>query len=273
MISWWCLLNILSLSLQRLDGFLPCWCGYIPVGGVCSSSASSPHPCSWLWLMMCMCGGCLLQDRASPARWTRWVVFPINLIKPKCKSDFKQAAGFLNDILKHMYMALSNLCVLLASWECLEAKCLVIELRRKLIPSHHIHPKMIVVYDWTNYMYISMFPLAIFACRLVVLHSISLSTNNTYMLPSTVSQNWQWDRCQTTTATPRRCTTRWSSRQRHLVVGVVAVELAMDHKASRREMTSVLLADLYSYTLKEPDYEAGGWREVGECSNSFLWRV
>ena len=43
----------------------------------------------------------------------------------------------------------------------------------------------------------TIFPLAIFACRLVVLHSISLFTNKAYMLLNTVSENRQWDRCPT----------------------------------------------------------------------------
>ncbi|XP_076053110.1 programmed cell death 4 [Oratosquilla oratoria] len=42
----------------------------------------------------------------------------------------------------------------------------------------------------------------------------------------------------------------------HLVVKT-AVELAMDHKPSHREMTSVLLADLYGHLLYEPQYAEG----------------
>ncbi|XP_068228442.1 programmed cell death protein 4 [Palaemon carinicauda] len=42
----------------------------------------------------------------------------------------------------------------------------------------------------------------------------------------------------------------------HLVL-VTAVELAMDHKPSHREMTSVLLADLYGHLLYETDYAKG----------------
>lgn len=44
--------------------------------------------------------------------------------------------------------------------------------------------------------------------------------------------------------------------QRPLVV-VTAVEVALDHKPSNREMTSVLLADLYNHTLSEEDYSKG----------------
>ena len=39
----------------------------------------------------------------------------------------------------------------LASWKWLEARCLIIEMRRQPRPPHHIHPKMIVVCYWTNY--------------------------------------------------------------------------------------------------------------------------
>lgn len=48
----------------------------------------------------------------------------------------------------------------------------------------------------------------------------------------------------------------WSEEQRPLLV-VTAVEAAVDHKPSHREMTSVLLADLYSHTLKENHYAQG----------------
>ena len=37
----------------------------------------------------------------------------------------------------------------------------------------------------------------------------------------------------------------------------VAIELAMDHKPSTREMTSVLLSDLYENFLAECDYQKG----------------
>ncbi|XP_045581755.1 programmed cell death protein 4 [Procambarus clarkii] len=46
------------------------------------------------------------------------------------------------------------------------------------------------------------------------------------------------------------------STRAHLVV-VTAIELAMDHKPSHREMTSVLLADLYGHLLYEPHYTKG----------------
>lgn len=46
------------------------------------------------------------------------------------------------------------------------------------------------------------------------------------------------------------------STRAHLVL-VTAVELAMDHKPSHREMTSVLLADLYGHLLFEPHYAKG----------------
>lgn len=46
------------------------------------------------------------------------------------------------------------------------------------------------------------------------------------------------------------------STRAHLVL-VTAVELAMDHKPSHREMTSVLLADLYGHLLFEPHYATG----------------
>ncbi|XP_047471681.1 programmed cell death protein 4-like [Penaeus chinensis] len=46
------------------------------------------------------------------------------------------------------------------------------------------------------------------------------------------------------------------SMRAHLVL-VTAVELAMDHKPSHREMTSVLLADLYGHMLYEPHYAKG----------------
>ena len=49
------------------------------------------------------------------------------------------------------------------------------------------------------------------------------------------------------------------SRANHLVI-VTCVELAMDHKPSHREMTSVLLADLYGHLLYEQDYTAGQWK-------------
>ena len=49
----------------------------------------------------------------------------------------------------------------------------------------------------------------------------------------------------------------WGDMQRPLVV-VTAVEIAMDYKPSHREMTSVLLADLYNSTLVE-DHYAKGW--------------
>lgn len=48
----------------------------------------------------------------------------------------------------------------------------------------------------------------------------------------------------------------WSDSQRPLLV-VTAVEAAMDHKPSHREMTSVLLADLYSHSLDEEHYSKG----------------
>jgi programmed cell death protein 4 len=48
----------------------------------------------------------------------------------------------------------------------------------------------------------------------------------------------------------------WTLEQRHLLV-VTAVEAAMDHKPSHREMTSVLLADLYHFTLLEEHYAKG----------------
>ena len=85
----------------------------------------------------------------------------------------------------------------LASWKWLEARCVPIEMRRKPKPSHHFHPMMIVVCDWTNHTYIKIFPLKIFKCRLVVLSSIFHFKNHTYMLSNTVSKNRQWDRCQT----------------------------------------------------------------------------
>lgn len=46
------------------------------------------------------------------------------------------------------------------------------------------------------------------------------------------------------------------STRAHLVV-VTAIELAMDHKPSHREMTSVLLADLYGHLLYETHYAKG----------------
>ncbi|XP_071514533.1 programmed cell death protein 4 [Panulirus ornatus] len=46
------------------------------------------------------------------------------------------------------------------------------------------------------------------------------------------------------------------STRAHLLL-VTAVELAMDHKPSHREMTSVLLADLYCHLLFEPHYAKG----------------
>lgn len=46
------------------------------------------------------------------------------------------------------------------------------------------------------------------------------------------------------------------STRAHLVL-VSAVELAMEHKPSHREMTSVLLADLYGHLLFEPHYAKG----------------
>ena len=36
-------------------------------------------------------------------------------------------------------------------WNWLEAKCLIIEMRRKPRPSHHFHYKMILVCEWLNY--------------------------------------------------------------------------------------------------------------------------
>jgi len=48
----------------------------------------------------------------------------------------------------------------------------------------------------------------------------------------------------------------WSETQRPLLV-VTAVEVAMDHKPSHREMTSVLLADLYNHSLNEQHYSKG----------------
>ena len=58
---------------------------------------------------------------------------------------------------------------------------------------------MIVVCDWTNYIYIyiKIVSLSNFACRLVVFCSASLSTNITHMLPNTVSESRQWDGCPT----------------------------------------------------------------------------
>ena len=38
---------------------------------------------------------------------------------------------------------------------------------------------------------------------------------------------------------------------------VVAITLAMEHKSSHRELTSVLISDLYNGILKMPDYEQG----------------
>lgn len=46
------------------------------------------------------------------------------------------------------------------------------------------------------------------------------------------------------------------SRSNHLVL-TTTIELAMDHKPSHREMTSVLLADLYGHLLYEQDYAKG----------------
>lgn len=40
-------------------------------------------------------------------------------------------------------------------------------------------------------------------------------------------------------------------------VAVLAIELAMDHKPSNREMTSILLSDLYERFLSERDIEKG----------------
>ena len=54
------------------------------------------------------------------------------------------------------------------------------------------------------YICIYIFLLAIFAWRLVVLSSLSLSTNNIFMLPNTVSENRQWDRCPTRLRTGHR---------------------------------------------------------------------
>lgn len=48
----------------------------------------------------------------------------------------------------------------------------------------------------------------------------------------------------------------WRDSQRALLV-VTAVELAMDHKPSHREMTSVLMADLYHHTLTDQHYSKG----------------
>ncbi|KAA0186625.1 hypothetical protein HAZT_HAZT006205 [Hyalella azteca] len=48
----------------------------------------------------------------------------------------------------------------------------------------------------------------------------------------------------------------WTPEQRHLLV-VTAVEAAIDHKPSHREMTSVLIADLYHHTLMEEHYAKG----------------
>lgn len=50
----------------------------------------------------------------------------------------------------------------------------------------------------------------------------------------------------------------------HLVV-MAAVELAMEHKPSHREMTSVLLADLYGHLLFETHYAKGTL-----CRHSFI---
>uniref|UniRef100_A0A2P2I200 Programmed cell death protein 4 n=1 Tax=Hirondellea gigas TaxID=1518452 RepID=A0A2P2I200_9CRUS len=49
---------------------------------------------------------------------------------------------------------------------------------------------------------------------------------------------------------------KWKDEQRLLLV-ITAIEVAMDHKPSHREMTSVLLADLYHYSLREEHYQAG----------------
>lgn len=43
--------------------------------------------------------------------------------------------------------------------------------------------------------------------------------------------------------------------QNHYQIAVCAIELAMDHKPSNREMTSVLLSDLYQHFLTERDME------------------
>jgi programmed cell death protein 4 len=40
-------------------------------------------------------------------------------------------------------------------------------------------------------------------------------------------------------------------------VAVLAIELAMDHKPSHREMTSLLLSDLYQRFLTEREMEKG----------------
>ena len=40
-------------------------------------------------------------------------------------------------------------------------------------------------------------------------------------------------------------------------LAVLAIELAMDHKPSNREMTSVLLSDLFERFLTERDIEKG----------------
>ena len=44
---------------------------------------------------------------------------------------------------------------------------------------------------------------------------------------------------------------------RRYQVAVLAVELAMDHKPSSREMTSILLSDLYERFLGERDIQKG----------------
>lgn len=49
--------------------------------------------------------------------------------------------------------------------------------------------------------------------------------------------------------------------KRYLIV-VVAIEVAMDHKPSHREMTSVLISDLYGRLISMRDVEKGTWQSA-----------
>lgn len=47
----------------------------------------------------------------------------------------------------------------------------------------------------------------------------------------------------------------FNGKKYHIIV--IAITLAMEHKSSHRELTSVLISDLYNIILKMSDYEQG----------------
>lgn len=55
------------------------------------------------------------------------------------------------------------------------------------------------------------------------------------------------------------------------MVAVLAIELAMDHKPSNREMTSLLLSDLYQRFLTGRDMEKGAHYNLSLINSRLKW--